>query len=191
MATLKYDLSKNGKVNFYSLLTAEYGKGTVSDALVTVSAPTADTATQAGANTKVTLTAVAGNGTFKGDPIDRFYTRPDVSDVLTAIGKSGDDLKVQGDVAAWKADGAAALAAINAVLGTVFVDGEITKANGADSTDGNGKAVYTVEVGVVSTHLGLTGHLVFVVTDNVDHTEDMASAFPNNKMDGFDTPAAS
>lgn len=191
MAALKYDLSKTGKVNLYALLTAAYGKGNVTDAQVTVSAPTTDTATEAGANTKITLTAVAGNGVFKGDPIDRFYSRVALGDALTAIGKTTDALKINGDVSAWKADGAAALAAINSLLGTVFVDGEITKANGADSTDGNGKAVYTVDVGVISTHLGLTGALTFIVTDNVDHSQDMAAAFPNNKMDGFDTPAAS
>lgn len=191
MAALKYDLSKTGKVNFYNLLTAEYGKGTVTDAHVTTSALVTDTATVAGANTKVTLTAVAGNALFKGDPIDRFYTRPDLGDVLTAIGKSSSDLAIQGDVAAWKSDNNAALAAINSVLGTVLTLTELSVANGADSTNGDGKAVYTVEVGVVSSHLGLTGHLVFVVTDNADHSTDMASAFPNNKMDGFDTPAAS
>lgn len=190
MAALKYDLTKNGSANFYALLSKEAAK-TITTGHVTVSAPTVDTATQAGANTKVTLSAVAGNSVVKGDPIDRFYTRPALSAVLTSIGKTANDLKVNGDVAAWKADNAAGLSAINAVLGTVFTAGEISLANGADSTDGNGKAVYTVDVVLAATHLGLTGKLTFVVTDSVDRSQDMTAAFPNNKMDGFDTPTAS
>lgn len=176
----KYDIAKNGSENMLALLNESAKEGVVVTAAdVSWSVPAAD-ATVAGANTKITLSAVEGSEVVNNESpaIDRHYTRLDLSTVLTTLGA---DTAFEETLEAYDTD-AKKLAK--------FVDATGIKLEAGDATVATDEESATVTITMVATHLGLIGSAEMVFEKPVPELPSLNDTFAGETLNGFNAPAA-